>query len=100
MRRLNLDIENIKVEFVKPMEEKLQKLMEEFNKKRKQDQKSKSVTPLEITAITQGTTNTSISKDDMKEFEDKLEKFKEYWLGESEKFVKHNLLEILTGWLL
>ena len=97
VRRLALDIENMKGEFIKPMDEKLQKLGDEFNKKRKNDQKIKHSAPmLEIIPNNRGTTSHSITKTDMKEFEEKLETFKNYWIDESEKYVKLNLLEHLT----
>ena len=39
VRRLALDIENMKVEFVKPIDDKLQKLYDEFNKRKKEEKK-------------------------------------------------------------
>ena len=42
------------------------------------------------------TAKNSISTTDMKEFEEKLDKFKAYWLAESEKYAKANLMKIMT----
>ncbi|CAG5109609.1 Oidioi.mRNA.OKI2018_I69.chr2.g4129.t1.cds [Oikopleura dioica] len=39
---------------------------------------------------------TLITKDDMKEFEEKLNKFRDYWVAESSKYAKIGMLEIFT----
>ena len=94
VRRLALDVENIKVEFVKPIDEKVRKLSDELQKRRKHETRKTIAPVLEVIPSSRPTTN-SITKSDMKEFEEKLDKFKSYWIDESEKFAKTSVLEML-----
>ena len=51
---------------------------------------------VEMITSNTNTAKNSISTTDMKEFEEKLDKFKAYWLAESEKYAKANLMKIMT----
>ena len=98
VRRLAVDIENIKMEFAKPLEEKINYLQEELQKRKKVEKVRLAAPVMEVVSGPgTGSVKNSITKDDMAEFEEKLERFKDYWIEESEKYAKLNLLEMLTG---
>ena len=105
VRRIILDIENLKVEALSPMENKIKKLEAEISdlpKVNPSDLTSKKV-PIgapKVSVISDSNREewerTLITKDDMKEFEEKLNKFRDYWVAESSKYAKIGMLEIFT----
>ena len=69
----------------------------DFSKRRKEDKKIRHAPQiLEVIPSNRGTTSHSITKEDMKQFEEKLETFKKYWIDEAEKYAKIGLLEHIT----
>ena len=82
VRRLSLDIENLKHQNLRSIEEKVEKLGEEL-KKQKLEMKSK---PQKNVIEFTDRTSSDVSQVDLDGFNDKFEKFQAYWVSEAENF--------------
>ena len=82
VRRLSLDIENLKHQNLRPIEEKVEKLGEELKKQKLEIKSKPQKNVIEFT----DRTSSDVSQVDLDGFNDKFEKFQAYWVSEAENF--------------
>lgn len=82
VRRLSLDIENLKHQNLRPIEEKIEKLGEELKKQKLEIKSKPQKNVIEFT----DRTSSDVSQVDLDGFNDKFEKFQAYWVSEAENF--------------
>lgn len=82
VRRLSLDIENLKHQNLRPIEEKVEKLGEELKKQKLEIKSKPQKNVIEFT----DRTSSDVSQVDLDGFNDKFEKFQAYWDSEAENF--------------